>query len=280
MVRYPVLAFAAVFAAALLGSLTHPALAESSWLGTKAAEDAAAEVPPDAVMSEEFPDATEDQVAAALDANLSIFYHEMGHALIDVMQLPVLGLEEDAADILSALLISQLWDAESSEQKLRAAAGLWAASAAETASSGYLPAQWSVHSPDERRYFTYVCLWYGAAPEERAEVAAELGLPEGRAATCPAEYELADQSWGPYLDELYAAGKGETLVWTGPEDGDSFAQGIKDEVDYLNSVLSLPETVSVTYEDCGVENAWYDPGAKSVTMCAEMAAWALATARP
>ncbi|MBA4350919.1 MAG: hypothetical protein C0427_06690, partial [Rhodobacter sp.] len=39
------------------------------------------------------------------DVMLAIFYHELGHALIDVMQLPVLGLEEDAADVLSVVMI-------------------------------------------------------------------------------------------------------------------------------------------------------------------------------
>ena len=33
-----------------------------------------------------------------VEANiLSVFYHELGHALIDIMALPVFGQEEDAA---------------------------------------------------------------------------------------------------------------------------------------------------------------------------------------
>lgn len=145
------------------------------------------------------------------DVMLAIFYHELGHALIDVMQLPVLGLEEDAADVLSVVMIDRLWDAESSEAKVAAAATFWATSAMQSAEEGYEPAFWGVHSPDERRYFTYLCLYYGGAPEEREAMAVEFGLPEDRAASCPEEFDLAASSWGVYLDELEAAGPGKAL---------------------------------------------------------------------
>ena len=57
----------------------------------------------------------EDQAAADfVTANvISTFYHELGHGLIDVLQLAVLGREEDAADTLSAVLMHQVWDEES-----------------------------------------------------------------------------------------------------------------------------------------------------------------------
>lgn len=215
----------------------------------------------------------------SMDAILTIFYHELGHALIDVLQPPVLGLEEDAADVLSALMINELWEEEASEEKLRAAAALWAASAAETAASGDSELNYGVHSPDDRRYFTYVCLWYGASPDTREAVAIDLGLPEERAVTCPDEFDLASRSWGPYLDQIYEAGAGQTLVWAGPApESDPFAAMLKDEVDYLNTVLSLPVELTVTYEPCGTANAFYDPSAVSVTICTEMAEWAYETA--
>lgn len=37
----------------------------------------------------------------------------------------------------------------------------------------------------------------------------------------------------------------------------------------LNSNLSMPRDVTVTFRDCGVPNAFYNPGDKSVTMCYE-----------
>lgn len=210
------------------------------------------------------------------DVMLAIFYHELGHALIDVMQLPVLGLEEDAADVLSVVMIDRIWDAESSEAKVTAAAEFWAASAAETANAGYAPAFWGVHSPDERRYFTYLCLYFGGAPDERADLAEAMGLPEDRAATCPDEFDLAQGSWGLFLDELEEAGPGETLVWLGDETPtDVVSQAMKEEVEYLNSILSLPETVGVRVAPCDEANAFYDPEEKAITMCSEMADYIL-----
>lgn len=213
------------------------------------------------------------------DVMLSIFYHELGHALIDVMQLPVLGLEEDAADVLSVVMIDRLWDAEASEAKVAAAATFWATSALASAEAGDEPAFWGVHSPDERRYFTYLCLYYGGAPDEREAMAIEFGLPEDRAVSCAEEFDLAASSWGVYLDELEAAGPGDSLVWQG--DGapaDYVAAAIREEVDYLNSVWTLPEPVAVQVAPCDEANAFYDPEAKMITMCSEMAEYALTAA--
>lgn len=248
--------------AILAFSLALPAMAEGVW-STQPAEEGAPPVDDDTALT------------MAQDAMVTIFYHEMGHALIDILQPPVLGLEEDAADVLSALLINELWDEESSEAKLRAAAGFWAASLAESAAGEEMPLNYGVHSPDDRRYFTYVCLWYGASPDTREAVAIELGLPEDRAMTCPDEFDLANQSWGPYLDEAYAAGAGTSLVWTGPApEEDPFAAVLKDEVDYLNTLMSLPKPLTVTYGPCEMANAFYDPETVSITMCSELADWA------
>ena len=248
--------------ALLAVSLAFPATAQGVWSTQPAPEDA----PP-----------VDDDMALTMaqDAMVTVFYHELGHALIDILEPPVLGLEEDAADVLSALLINELWDEESSEAKLRAAAGFWAANLAASAAGAEMPLNYGVHSPDDRRYFTYVCLWYGASPDTREAVAIELGLPEERAVSCPREFDLANQSWGPYLDDAYAAGAGTSLVWTGPSpDEDPFAAVLKDEVDYLNTVLSLPRDLTVTYGACDMANAFYDPSVTGITMCNELAEWA------
>ena len=36
---------------------------------------------------------------------ISVFYHELGHAVIDMMGVPIFGQEEDAADVFSILLL-------------------------------------------------------------------------------------------------------------------------------------------------------------------------------
>lgn len=39
---------------------------------------------------------------------LAVFYHELGHAVIDVEDLPIYGQEEDAADVFSIFMIDAL----------------------------------------------------------------------------------------------------------------------------------------------------------------------------
>ena len=44
---------------------------------------------------------------------ISVYYHELGHAVIDTMQVSSFGQEEDAADVFSILLIDEIFEPES-----------------------------------------------------------------------------------------------------------------------------------------------------------------------
>jgi len=58
-------------------------------------------------------DSAEDRF---VESNLnSVFYHELGHAVIDLMQLPIFGQEEDAADVLSVLMIHELFEEDAAQ---------------------------------------------------------------------------------------------------------------------------------------------------------------------
>lgn len=51
-----------------------------------------------------------------VDANIrSIFYHELGHAMISEMNVPIFGQEEDAADVMAVLLIDALYEEEAAQ---------------------------------------------------------------------------------------------------------------------------------------------------------------------
>ena len=52
-----------------------------------------------------------------------------------------------------------------------------------------------MHGPDEQRYYNLVCIFYGAKPDLREELAQELEAPEERAISCAEEYELVIDSW-------------------------------------------------------------------------------------
>ena len=60
--------------------------------------------------------ALDDETLGYIESNtLAIFYHELGHALIDVLNIPIYGQEEDAADVLSVVLFDEIYEKEDSD---------------------------------------------------------------------------------------------------------------------------------------------------------------------
>jgi len=209
---------------------------------------------------------------AFVSANLiGVFYHEMGHALIELLGLPVFGQEEDAADVASVILITSIFDDETILDM------------AYDTSLGYLGevtlaeedgeiAWWGVHGPDEQRFYNNVCLFYGSDPDMQSDFAEDMGLPEDRADSCPEEYDLAADSWGAVLDDI--SGSGDSLrLGRAPDgwDANLTTRLIAIEVADLNSRLILPEALTVNVEPCGETNAWFDPEAREIVMCTEFA---------
>lgn len=208
-----------------------------------------------------------DAEDAYVEANiLSIFYHELGHALVDVMQLPVFGQEEDAADTASILLIDAFFEEDSATAIARDAAFGFLD---EADAAGDDPAWWDVHGPDLQRYYNLVCLFYGANPEARDDLAEDLDLPEERAESCEEEFELAYDSWGPVFEELADAGPGNSLTFESTEDT-LLSRVIEEEVSALNSELSLPTALDVIVEPCDEANAFYDLESREIIICTEL----------
>lgn len=203
---------------------------------------------------------------AFVEANiLGIFYHELGHALIDVMQMPVFGQEEDAADVASILLIDHLFEPESAlEMAYDVANGFWAEA---VVNAGEPVAYWGVHGPDEQRFYNTVCIFYGGDPETRDDFAEDMELPEERAEYCVEEYELAADSWGAVFDEL--AEGGESMLFSAEDESTVTAQIISGEVAALNADFGFPSVIEVFAAPCGEANAFYDPSDQTITMCEE-----------
>lgn len=209
-----------------------------------------------------------DEQEAFVEANiLSIFYHELGHAVIDLMQVPIYGQEEDAADVMAVLLINELFE-EAAAQSI-----------AYDSAFGFINdpkqieevAYWDLHGPDEQRYYNHVCLFYGANAEERETLADDLGLPKERAETCSEEFALAHDSWSAIFDEMDAKTTGGSLVFS--EGSGEYAQIINQllavEVVNINADFRLPQEVRVNVESCGEPNAFCDPESISITFCTD-----------
>lgn len=192
----------------------------------------------------------------------SVLYHELGHAVIDQMQLPIFGQEEDAADVLSVLLINRLFEEDAAQAVAYDAAFGFSAEAEQAGQ----PMFWDVHGPDEQRYFNLICLFYGANVDERHDLADELSLPEERAVSCEGEFAIAEDSWGPVLDDMSAL-KGQ-LEYQGPKAG-FMADFLRAELGVLNQRFRFPIDIPVSLEACGEANAFYDLEAQKITICSE-----------
>jgi len=197
---------------------------------------------------------------------LSIFYHEFGHALVDIVGVPVMGREEDAADALSVVLTNEMWEEGEARSTAWVTAEYWLQSASESADDE--PAYADVHGLDMQRHFTHVCLFYGANPDARNDFVTEFALPEDRAEGCVEEYNQTADSWGLYLDEI-ATETPRTSISMDVDPADSISIILGYEVEGLNERFALPEGLAVSLESCGEVNAFYDSSTKSITFCTE-----------
>ncbi len=201
---------------------------------------------------------------------IATFYHELGHALIDVLEMPVLGREEDAADALSAYLTHQIWDEESATAIMADSANAYLMYNTEAESGDYEMPFWDEHSLDLQRYYNLVCLFYGADPDKRKAIVTEFELPEDRAERCPDEFAQTEASWGGLLEEAAYRQGAAGLVMQG-DVKDPLAAILAEEVADLNKTYSLPTEVKVQVADCGEANAFYESEVSMITICTEYA---------
>jgi hypothetical protein len=127
------------------------------------------------------------------------FFHELGHCLIDVWDLPATGREEDAVDQLAILI---LLDGTPEGEDMILSGALFFNIYSENETKGNLPF-WDEHSFNKQRFYNTLCLAYGSNPEKNKNLIGSKGLPVERAAGCQNEFKRADRAWQklltPYL---------------------------------------------------------------------------------
>ena len=117
--------------------------------------------------------------------------HELGHAVIHVLDLPVLGREEDVADELAALIA--LEDPHGAPVIVGAVS--WLASNASRGRRVSLPEMADEHALVEQRFFNMLCWAYGSNPSANQSLVATGLLTSERAARCPDEFAQIKRSW-------------------------------------------------------------------------------------
>ena len=123
-----------------------------------------------------------------------ILFHEVGHALVDQWDIPVLGREEDAVDAFSTIFMTEI-----------VKRGDFALAGAEffldldklTGATG-TPDELNFadeHSFNKQRAYSIACWVYGSDPVKWSQTNLKTFLPPARRVRCADEYRKLKTSW-------------------------------------------------------------------------------------
>ena len=207
--------------------------------------------------------------------------HEMGHAVIGQMELPVLGREEDAADsfaIIGALKIGT----ECSQGLLNAAAQAWFSHDRRDRKQGTQYAFYGEHGVNLQRGYQVVCLAVGSDPKKFSDLADRTDLPEDRRESCRIDYNNTAWSWDtllkPHLrtpdaprqviDAVYQEATGPLAAYARSFRDMQFLETV---AEYFADKFAWPNPLTLEMKSCGQVNARWRPSIRTVELCYEMA---------
>jgi hypothetical protein len=171
---------------------------------------------------------TRFQALAGMTAD--VFLHETGHAILDMLEIPFLGREEDVADEISAYI--QLQRSKQDARHLILGIAYLGSKQAQQAMAS-MAQQADIHELPAQRYYNVLCMAYGDDPNLFADAIQYWHLPESRAKDCHYEYLRFQYAFRaliePYVDmEMVEKLEGKRLLRFRPEvtaSSDSPAQG-------------------------------------------------------
>ena len=141
----------------------------------------------------------EEVAQQLIEATAFIFYHEMGHALVHQLELPITGKEEDAVDDLATVILINADDDKDGEKMAFSAAEAFYLWGEEVGDAPGEEAYADEHSLDKQRFYNILCTVYGSDEEAFSDIVGEEGLPEARAQRCADEYHQKSTSWSRLL---------------------------------------------------------------------------------
>ena len=139
-----------------------------------------------------------------------VFYvvaHEMGHAMFDLLDVPIFGRAEDAADGFAVHMMLELGKSEAQRLILGAA---YSYKDYVRNPNVYVPliAFADAHGAPMQRFYNLLCIGYGADPHLFGGLVAKGYLPNSRADSCRSEFNELIYAFqhviGPHLDPQLA----------------------------------------------------------------------------
>jgi len=114
--------------------------------------------------------------------------HEFAHALFDMLELPVFGREEDAADQVAAYALLQFGESES-RRLIAGTAHAYKMDEKKIDQCRSMEDYADEHGTPAQRFFNVLCIAYGADTKLFGDIVSKGYLPKSRAEYCEEEYE-------------------------------------------------------------------------------------------
>jgi DNA-binding Xre family transcriptional regulator len=222
-----------------------------------------------------------DMIEFVVGNMLFVGFHELGHALIHELGLPVLGREEDAADSFATIAMINIGTDFSTRVLVQAARG-WFLSANRDHKEGDKLEFYDEHGLDQQRAYEIVCFMVGWNEDKFKELASWVHMPPDRQDSCAGDYSNAEYSWKTVLkpfrrppdhpksriDINYGDAKGKLEVYERSLRAIGYLETI---AGYAAELIEWPRPISIVVEECGDANAQWSPVTKSEMLCYELA---------
>ena len=208
--------------------------------------------------------------------------HELGHAVVSELEVPVLGREEDTADVFAIGAAMRIMANEFAHRILMGAAKGWFLSARRGKRDGEAPRYYAQHGLDEQRAYHIVCLMVGHDPVRFKGLADETKLPANRRRSCSSDYEIGAWSWHRVMaPHLRAEGQPKTPIEVVYGDAEGplapFAHAFQEVrflellAEYAASRYLWPSPLVFEMASCGQANARWTTSARRMHICYELA---------
>ncbi len=244
--------------------------------------------------SEPAPDEANQLAAIDFVVGNSVFVllHEFGHVVIRDFDIPILGLEENAADTLAAVGLI-LADENQSERQPRLSEYLAMAvlgnlliwqTGIEKSSNEIL--FWAQHEVSVRRATRLVCLLYGSDTREFGWLAEAVEMPESRRDVCEDEFTIARNAaekvlatFGKSVEDNPELERTEIEVKYGRPRNPTQARLLEviQETQLMETVAErirnrwvLPDSVTLRVRSCPSANAYWDEDYRELIFCLEL----------
>ncbi len=126
------------------------------------------------------------------NAMTHMLYHELGYALIDILDLPIVGNEENIVDGFATLMLISLHQ-KSHERVVSAADLYWFVEDCHEDIPGQKSSQGN--NFNSQRAHQILCLLYGSSPKGYKVLSGDLGVDNKQMASCQTHFLKLQRNW-------------------------------------------------------------------------------------